>query len=113
MKRTISSIFEDLQLPDAPERLRKTQLAMIINTEIDHRGGTQHELACLLGVPQPRVSMLRNYRLDHFSVDRLLDMLAALGLHVEIRIDRASRGRRAEVSIVPLHHEEDPVARFR
>ena len=98
MKPTVS-VFEQAGLADAPERDRKTHLAMILNAELDQLGLTQVQAASVLGIPQPRVSMLRNYRLDHFSVDRLLQFLAFLGLQVEINVSRPIRRRSGSVTI--------------
>jgi hypothetical protein len=38
----------------------------------------QREIATLLDIPQPKVSALKNYRLDQFSVERLMEFLTAL-----------------------------------
>jgi len=52
----------------------------------------QTETGKLLGVPQSNVSQLVNYRLDGFSVERLLGFLTLLDRDVEIVI-RPSRDR--------------------
>jgi predicted XRE-type DNA-binding protein len=50
-------------------------------------------LAKVLGIPQPRVLALANYRLIEFSVEKLLDLLTALDQDVEITIrPRTSAG---------------------
>lgn len=98
MKPTVS-VFEQAGLADAPERDRKTHLAMILNEELDQLGITQVQASLVLGIPQPRVSMLRNYRLDHFSVDRLLQFLSFLGLQVEINVSRPMNRRSGSVTI--------------
>jgi predicted XRE-type DNA-binding protein len=43
-------------------------------------------MAGFLGIPQPRVSDLKNYRLDNFSVERLMELLISLDQGVEIMI---------------------------
>jgi predicted XRE-type DNA-binding protein len=43
-------------------------------------------LPWLLDVSQPKVSALKNHKLDGFSVERLMSFLLALGQDVEIRI---------------------------
>jgi predicted XRE-type DNA-binding protein len=43
---------------------------------------TQAKAATLLRVTQPRVNNLLRGRLDLFSTDTLIDMLARLGVHV-------------------------------
>lgn len=41
----------------------------------------------MLGIEQPRVSPLMRYRSGNFSVERLMDILIALGLAPSIRED--------------------------
>jgi predicted XRE-type DNA-binding protein len=87
------NVFADLGLPDAAERQTKTRLAMSVNGLLDARKLKQREAAQVLGIPQPKVSALRNYRLDQFSVEKLMEFLTALDHDVEIRIrPRASTG---------------------
>jgi predicted XRE-type DNA-binding protein len=54
------------------------------------------EAAELLGVTQPRVSDLMRGRIDLFSIDTLIDMLARLG--VRTRLVLQPRRRRAGVA---------------
>jgi len=53
-------------------------------------GMTQSEAAKRLGVTQPRISDLTRGKVDLFSIDSLVNMLGAAGLHVDIRVKRAS-----------------------
>lgn len=81
-----ANVFEDLGLPDAAERQTKTRLAFAVNEVLKSRKLKQREVAELLGIPQPKVSALKNYRLDQFSVERLMEFLTALNHDVEIMI---------------------------
>ncbi len=47
--------------------------------------------AALLGINQPKVSALKNFKLDGFSVERLMSYLTALGSDIEIRIKSPKR----------------------
>ena len=87
-----SNVFADLGLPDATERQAKTRLAMEINAILKARKLKQVEAAILLGVPQPKVSALVNYRLDGFSLEKLMAFLTALDQDVEILIRPAKVG---------------------
>jgi hypothetical protein len=50
---------------------------------------------------QPKVSALANYRLDGFSVERLMTFLSALDLDVEIAVRAKPRGQAAgRISVV-------------
>ena len=63
---------------------------------ITARGLKQAEAAELLGVTQPRVSDLMRGRINLFSIDTLIDMLARLG--VRTRLVLQPRRRRAGVA---------------
>jgi predicted XRE-type DNA-binding protein len=96
------NVFADLGYPDAKERTLKVQLAMEVNHLLKARGTTQAEAAAALGILQPHVSDLARYRLDRFSVERLMGFLLALGRDVEIRI--SARARRASRPAVRVSH---------
>ncbi len=55
----------------------------------------QAELAKIRRVTQPRVSDLVRGRIDLFSTDALIDMLARLGIHVWIVLKPSRRGLKA------------------
>ena len=90
-------VFADLGYADAKERRLKVELAMEVNRLLGERGLTQARSAKLLGVLQPHVSDLARYRLDRFSVERLMLFLICLGQEVEIRISARSVPRAGSV----------------
>ena len=92
MEASSGNVFADLGLPDADERQTKVQLAVAINRELMARDWSQSQAAEVLGVNQPKVSSLQKYKLEGFSVERLMTFLTALGNDVEISIKRRSRG---------------------
>lgn len=47
---------------------------------------SQAEAARLLGVTQPRVSDLMRGKINVFGLDALVNMAAAAGLHIEMRV---------------------------
>ena len=81
-----ANVFEDLGLPNAAERQTKTRLAIALNEMLKARKLKQREAAVVLGIPQPKVSALKNYRLDQFSVEKLMELVTALDHDVEIMI---------------------------
>ena len=95
------NVFDDLGLPEAKDRQTKTRLAMAVNAILKDRHYKQAEAARILGIPQPKVSALANYRLDHFSVERLMSFLNALDRDVEIVI-RPSREAVGHTSVFAL-----------
>lgn len=99
IERGSGNVFVDLGLPDAGERQTKTRLALAINRLIKAQSLKQADAARLLGVPQPKISALVNYRLDGFSVEKLMDFIVALGRDVEI-IVRPTRGAMPRVMVL-------------
>jgi len=73
------NVFEDLGLPDGVALDTKARLAVKINGLIADQRFNQVAAAARLEVSQPKISALRNYRLDGFSVERLTSFLLALG----------------------------------
>ena len=95
-----SNVFADLGYPDSTERQARLRLALALNRVLDERALTQAEAARLLGVSQPKVSALRNYKLAGFSVERLMTFLTALDRDVRIVIRQKPRSRRsARISV--------------
>jgi predicted XRE-type DNA-binding protein len=69
------------------------QLAVALNQIIQRGHLSQSAAAQALKVNQPKISALTNYKLDGFSVERLMNFLNALGCDVEIVV-RRPRSRR-------------------
>ncbi len=88
------NVFADLGFSDAGERKTKLRLAFAINQILDERRLPQTKAARLLGINQPKISALANYRLDGFSVERLMDFLTALDQDIEIVIRSKPKSRR-------------------
>jgi predicted XRE-type DNA-binding protein len=80
------NVFADLGLPDADERQLRVKLAMRLNTLMLAEGLTQIALAKRLGIAQPHVSELKNYKLSRFSSERLLHYITLFNRDVEIFI---------------------------
>lgn len=91
--RGTGNVFADLGYVDADERQTKLRLAHAINGVIARRRLTQAVAAKKLHVNQPKVSALANFKLDGFSVERLMTFLTALDQDVEIVIRNKPRSR--------------------
>ena len=99
--RGTGNVFADLGFADAAERQAKLRLAHALNQLLAGRKLSQAEAAKVLGVTQPKVSALRNYKLAGFSVERLMNLLTALDQDVEIVIRRRPRSRKTgRISVV-------------
>ena len=80
------NVFADLGLPDPDERHLRVQLALRLNDLLKAEGLTQAAAAKLLGIAQPHVSELKNFKLSRFSSERLLHYITLLNRDVEIFI---------------------------
>jgi predicted XRE-type DNA-binding protein len=99
--RGTGNVFVDLGFVDAEERQTKLRLALAINVIIESKRLNQVEAAAQLGVGQPKISALARYKLEGFSVERLLNLLTRLDRDIEIIIKKKPRSRSVgRVSVV-------------
>ncbi len=91
--RGTTNVFADLGFADAIERQAKLKLVLAINEIIRTEKFTQIEAASKLKVNQPKISALANYKLEGFSVERLMHFLTALDRDVEISITKPKKHR--------------------
>ena len=77
--------------PGQAENMKlRSRLMMALRDHIAQEGLSQAAAAKLLGVTQPRVSDLVRGKIDLFSLDTLVNMLAAAGLHIELQVAKAA-----------------------
>ena len=90
--RTFASVWDAIEdTPAQAENMRLRSSLMIALKEHTAREGlSQSQAAKVFGVTQPRVSDLMRGKIDLFGIDSLVNMLAAAGLHVEVRVARAA-----------------------
>lgn len=80
------NIFADLGVPNAEnEKLRLVLLASIKEWFKDS-GMTQQEAANRMGIKQPVLNDALNGRFQKFTIDRLVKMLATVGMHINITV---------------------------
>ena len=86
--RSSGNVFEDLGFSheEAAHLRVRSALMATLRQAIAKQGLTQAQAAALLGVTQPRISDLVRGKIDLFSIDTLVDMLARAGFHVELRV---------------------------
>jgi predicted XRE-type DNA-binding protein len=86
------NVFADLGLPNAEELQTKVRLAVWLNKILEQRKLTQAEAARVLGVNQPKVSALKGYKLEGFSVERLMRFALEHDVVIEIRPKARRKG---------------------
>jgi predicted XRE-type DNA-binding protein len=87
-----SNLFRDLGFSPAEAENLRIRAAMMnaLIAHIEKKGLTQVQAAKLLRVTQPRISDLMRGRIHLFSIDALVNFLAAVGLRVTLRVGRAA-----------------------
>lgn len=90
--KTYASVWD--ALADSPEeaanlRLRSALMRQIARL-IERKNWTQAEAASRCGVTQPRINDLLRGRISRFSLDALVNIAAALGRRVTLKLERAA-----------------------
>lgn len=91
-KRTFESVWdaiEDTREAAANMRVR-ADLMIEVRRYVKENKLTQAEAAKRLGITQPRLNDLLRGRIDKFSVDALVIMLARMGKQVTLRVRKAA-----------------------
>ncbi|MEC5509947.1 helix-turn-helix domain-containing protein [Klebsiella oxytoca] len=88
--QTFDSVFDAISdTPEQAENMKiRAQLMAVLNSWIKKQGFSQAEAAAVLGVTQPRISELARGKIQIFSVDKLIGMMAHAGLviqHIDIQ----------------------------
>lgn len=82
-RKRYTSIFD--AIADTPQEAVNLRLRAKVMQRIDRKSWTQREATAQGGITQPRVNDLLRGRLSRFSLDALVNIAAAMGLHVELK----------------------------
>lgn len=93
------NVLVDLGFDDSEELSVKASLALKLNGLIDQRGLSQTEAAMVIGMSQPKVSLVRRYKLQNISLERLMQALVSLDQHVKIVVQPARRAQAAGITV--------------
>ena len=81
-------------IEDTPEEAAnmklRSALMLALKEHIARAGLSQSQAAILFGVTQPRISDLMRGKISLFGLDSLVNMAAAAGLYVEMRMREAA-----------------------
>ncbi|EBI4219254.1 XRE family transcriptional regulator [Salmonella enterica] len=83
--QTFDSVFDAISdTPEQAENMKiRARLMSVLNSWIESQGYNQAEAAAVLGVTQPRISELARGKIQVFSVDELISMMAHAGMHIQ------------------------------
>jgi len=90
--KSSGNIFKDLGFPDyeAENLFIRSRLMFELGEFIKKEKLTQAGAAKLMGVKQPRISDLVRGKIDRFTIDMLVNMLAKIGLKIEVSLKKAA-----------------------
>jgi predicted XRE-type DNA-binding protein len=87
--KTYASVWD--ALADTPEEAANLRLRSALMQQIagfvERKGWTQAEAAARCGVTQPRINDLLRGRIARFSLDALVNLAAALGRRVTVKLE--------------------------
>jgi len=88
----VGSVWNAIEdTPAQAENMRlRSALMMALKDHITREGLSQSQAAKMFGVTQPRVSDLMRGKIELFGLDSLVNMAAAAGLRVEMRVAQAA-----------------------
>lgn len=87
-----ASVWDAIEdTPAQAENMKlRSALMMALKAHISRAKLSQSQAAKLFGVTQPRVSDLMRGKIEVFGLDSLVNMTAAAGMHVEMRVLEAA-----------------------
>ena len=86
------NVFLDIGFPpgEAQNLLMRADLMLKIEQFVRKSGMTQKEAAKLLGITQPRLNLLLKRKIELFSLDALVNMVARAGMQVKLTVKKAA-----------------------
>lgn len=87
-KQKFNSVWDAIEdTPAETENMKlRSSLMMALASYLERSSLTQSQAAELFGVTQPRISDLKRGKINLFGLDALVNMAAAAGFHIEMRI---------------------------
>lgn len=87
-----TSVWDAIEgTPEETENMKlRSALMMALKDHIVRAKLSQAQAAELFRVTQPRVSDLMRGKINLFAIDTLVNMAAAAGMHVEMRVRKAA-----------------------
>ncbi|HYA39288.1 MAG TPA: XRE family transcriptional regulator [Candidatus Methylomirabilis sp.] len=91
-KRTFASVWDAIEdTPETAASMRvRAELMIAVQRYVETRGETQSQAAKRLGITQPRLNDLLRGRIEKFSLDALVNMLARVGRQVDVKVKKAA-----------------------
>ena len=91
-KQTFESVWDALEESTEASASMQVRATLMIEVQryVNASGLTQFQAAKRLGITQPRLNDLLRGKIDKFSVDALVNMLARAGKQVSVKVRKAA-----------------------
>lgn len=91
-KQTFESVWDALEASTEASASMQVRAELMIEVQryVNEGGLTQIQAAKRLGITQPRLNDLLRGKIDKFSVDALVNMLAKAGKRVSVKVRKAA-----------------------
>lgn len=91
-KQAFESVWDALEESTEASASMQVRAALMIEVQryVNEGGLTQLQAAKRLGITQPRLNDLLRGKIDKFSVDALVNMLAKAGKRVSVKVRKAA-----------------------
>lgn len=85
------NVFTDLgfDAEEAQSLALRSELLRAIRKHAESSSQSRQQAADLFGVTLPRLNMALNGKIDEFSIDALVSMVAKAGMRVELKVRKA------------------------
>jgi len=90
MTQEFASVWDALEPKQSANMKLRSELMIQISEFVEKSGLTQVAASKQLGVSQPRLNDVLKGRIDKCTVDRLVNMLDAVGYNVELNVFQAA-----------------------
>lgn len=90
--KRFTSVWDAIEdTPEEAENMKlRSSLMLALKNHLVRANISQAQAAKLFGVTQPRISDLMRGKINLFALDALVNMAAAAGLHIEMRVLEAA-----------------------
>lgn len=106
-----ANLFADLEIEpiEAEHLYLRSKLMYALERIMRERGLKQKDAARLFGVSQPRISDIKRGKMDAFTIDSLVTMLAHAGMRVKVDIVEIANEPKTYAIEAPDETAVDPV----
>lgn len=102
LHRSSGNVYKDLGFADAEEMQAKAMLVSRIMFIINKKKWSQEEAAVVLGIKQPKVSLLSRGQFSGFSLGKLITFLSKLNQDIEIVVKNRSYSKKQHLGHVSV-----------